>query len=80
MLNLYIQTAYNSRDQVQVAIEIANLLEENHNIKLIVINNFTKFFKESREQRRLEIANDIKQVIAVIWRTCAKNRAAVIEG
>ena len=76
--NLYVQTAYNSRHQVQVAKEIASLIEENRNIKLIVINNFTKFFKESREERRLEIANDIKQVVAVIWRACAKNRAAVI--
>jgi RecA/RadA recombinase len=76
--NLYIQTAYTSTHQVQVAKEIANLLEENSNIKLIVINNFTKFFKDSREERRLEIANELKQVIAVIWRACAKNRAAVI--
>jgi hypothetical protein len=76
--NLYVQTAYNSRYQVQVAKEIASLIEENRNIKLIVINNFTKFFKESREERRLEIANDIKQVVAVIWRACTKNRAAVI--
>jgi hypothetical protein len=76
--NLYIQTAYNSRHQVQLSKEIASLVEENSNIKLIVINNFTKFFKDSREQRRLAIANDIKQVLANIWRACAKNRAAVI--
>jgi RecA/RadA recombinase len=76
--NLYVQTAYNSGHQLQVAKEIASLVEENRNIKVIVINNFTKFFNESREQRRLEIANDIKQVIAVVWRACAKNRAAVI--
>jgi hypothetical protein len=76
--NLYIQTAYTSKHQVQVAKEIASLLEENRNIKLVVINNLTKFFKDSREDKRLEIANDIKQVIAIIWRACARNRAAVV--
>jgi hypothetical protein len=76
--NLYVQTAYTSKHQVQAAKEIANLLERNRNIKLVVINNLTKFFKDSREDKRLEIASDIKQVIAITWRACTKNRGAIV--
>lgn len=76
--NLYIQTAYNSQHQVQVANEVAQLLENNKDIKLVFINNLTKFFKDSTGQRRPEIANAVKEVISIINRACAKNKVSVV--
>ena len=76
--NLFIQTAYNSQHQVQIANEISQLLEDNRDIKLVVINNLTKFFKYSNGQKRSEIANTIKAVISVINRACAKNKISLV--
>ena len=76
--NLYIQTAYNSQHQLQIAKEIAHLIEGNSDIKLIVINNLTKFFRDSRAERRLEIASTVKEVISIINRACAKNKVSIV--
>jgi hypothetical protein len=76
--NLLIQTAYNSNHQVQVAKEVAHLLETNQDIKLVVINNLTKFFKDSRSQRRLETANAVKETISIINRACARNKVSIV--
>jgi RecA/RadA recombinase len=76
--NLFIQTAYNSQHQVQIADEISGLLQDNHDIKLVVINNLTKFFRDNNGQKRLEIANAIKEVISIINRACAKNKISLV--
>lgn len=76
--NLFIQTAYNSQHQVQIANEVAQLLEINHDIKLVVINNLTKFFKDSSGHRRPEFANAVKEVISIINRACARNKVSVV--
>ena len=76
--NLFIQTAYNSQHQRQIANEISDLIQGNENIKLIVINNLTKFFKDSSGQNRPEIANSVKEVISIINRACAKNKGSLI--
>ena len=76
--NLYIQTAYNSQHQLQIAKEIAHLIEDNRDIKLIVINNLTKFFRDSRAERRLETASTVKEVISIINRACAKNKISIV--
>jgi Rad51 protein len=76
--NLLIQTAYNSNHQVQVAKEVADLLETNQDIKLVVINNLTKFFKDSSSQRRPENANAVKETISIINRACAKNKVTIV--
>ncbi|MDQ5869049.1 MAG: hypothetical protein M3530_04885 [Thermoproteota archaeon] len=76
--NLYIQTAYNSQHQLQIAKEIAHLIEDNKDIKLIVVNNLTKFFRDSRAERRLETAGTVKEVIATICRACVKNKISIV--
>jgi DNA repair protein RadA len=76
--NLFIQTAYTSQHQRQIANEVAQLLEDNDDIKLIVINNLTKFFKDSPGRHRPEIANSVKEVISIINRACAKNKVSII--
>ncbi len=76
--NLFIQTAYNSQHQVQIANEISHLLHDNQDIKLVVINNLTKFFRDTYGQKRSEIANAIKEVISVINRACANNKISLV--
>jgi hypothetical protein len=76
--NLFVQTAYSSHHQMEIASQVSQLIETNQNIKLVVINNLTKFFSDSIGQRRPEIANSVKQVISIIHRACAKNKIAVV--
>jgi len=76
--NLFIQTAYNSQHQRQIANEIAELIQDNENIKLVVMDKLTKFFKDSSGRNRPEIANSLKEVISAINRACAKNKISVV--
>jgi hypothetical protein len=76
--NLFVQTAYNSHHQMEIANQVSQLIETNENIKLIVISNLTRFFRDSDSQRRPEVANSVKQVISIIHRACAKNKIAVV--
>jgi len=76
--NLFVQTAYNSKHQAQIANEISDLILANGKIKLILINNLKKFLKESNRQQKSEVANSVKETISVINRACAKNKVAVI--
>jgi len=76
--NLFTQTAYNSQHQRQIANEVSELIQNNENIKLVVINNLTKFFKDSSGHNRSEIANSLKEVISVINRACAKNKVSLV--
>jgi len=41
---------YNHQHQLNVAEEIAELIELNNAIKLLVVNNITRFFKESAQK------------------------------
>src|SRR5919198_3992832 len=49
--NLYIHPAYNEQHQLLVAEKVAELIESNKDIKLLVVNNLTKFFKESKNNK-----------------------------
>jgi hypothetical protein len=70
--NLYIHTAYNEQQQLLVA----DLIESNNDIKLLVVNRLTRFFKESK--RKMETANILKQVVGIICKACAKNKVALV--
>jgi RecA/RadA recombinase len=74
--NMYIHTAYNEQQQLLVAEQIADLIESNKDIKLLVVNRLTRFFKESK--KKMETANILKQVIGAICKACAKNKVALV--
>jgi hypothetical protein len=75
--NLYVHPAYNQQHQLTVAEQIAELIESNNdNIKLLVVNNITKFFKESKN--KIETANILKQVIGILSKVCTKNKIALV--
>jgi hypothetical protein len=74
--NLYVHPAYNQQHQLAVAEQVADLIESNTDIKLLVVNNITKFFRESKN--KIEAANILKQVIGIISRACIKSKVAVV--
>ena len=76
--NLYVHPAYSEQHQLMVAEKVADLIESNKDIKLLVVNNLTKFFKESKSKDRMETANILKQVIGTLCKTCAKNKVALV--
>jgi RecA/RadA recombinase len=76
--NLYIHTAYNEIHQLSVAEQVTKLIESNKNIKLLVVHNLTRFFKESTGRKKVETANLLKQTIGMICKACGKNRVALV--
>jgi hypothetical protein len=51
--NIFIQIAYNESHQLAVAKQVAEFIEskEGQDIRLLVINNLTKFFKRMKGQK-----------------------------
>jgi hypothetical protein len=74
--NLYVHPAYNQQHQLTIAEQIAELIESNTDIKLLIVKNITKFFRESKN--KMEIANILKQVIGIIGKACTKNKVALV--
>jgi hypothetical protein len=75
--NLFVQMAYNQQHQLAVAKQISGLIEsKNKNIKLLVVNNLTKFFKESKNKNYA--ASTLKEALGIFCRVCARNRIALI--
>jgi hypothetical protein len=76
--NLYILTAYNRGHQLSVAEQVTKLIESNKDIKLLVIHNLTRFFKDSTANNKIETANLLKQMIGLICKVCGKNKVALV--
>lgn len=76
--NIFIQIAYNESHQLAVAKQVAEFIEskEGENIRLLVINNLTKFFKESKDKNRA--ANVLKEVLNIICKGCATHKIALV--
>ena len=74
--NLYVHPAYNQQHQLTVAEQVAKLIESTNDIKLLVVNKITKFFKESKN--KMETANILKEVIGIIVKVCTKNKVALV--
>src|SRR5712692_986595 len=75
--NLFIQMAYNQQHQLAVTKQISELIEsEKQEIKLLVVNNLTKFFKESKNKNH--DANTLKKALGTICRICARNKIALV--
>ena len=74
--NLYVHPIYNQQHQLMVAEDVAKLLHSNHDIKLVVVNKITKFFKESKN--KMETANTLKQVVGILGKACTKNKVGLV--
>lgn len=76
--NLFILTAYNENHQLSIAEQVIKLIESNKDIKLLVIHNLTRFFKDSTGRKKIENANLLKQTIGMICKVCGKNKVALV--
>lgn len=76
--NLYIHTAYNENHQLSAAEQVTRLIQLNKDIKLLVIHNLTRFFKDSAGRKKAETANLLKQTIGMICKACRKNKVALV--
>ena len=75
---MYILTAYNDNHQLSVAEQVTKLIESNKDIKLLVIHNLTRFFKDSTGKKKMETANLLKQTTGMICRVCGRNKVALV--
>jgi hypothetical protein len=75
---LFILAAYNESHQLSVAEQVTKLIESNKDIKLLVIHNLTRFFKDSSANKKMETANLLKQTIGMICKICGKNKVALV--
>ena len=76
--NLYIQMVYNLQHQFAVANQVSKLIESKQkDIKLLVVNNLTKFFKESKNKNYS--ANMLKEVLGTICRICARYPKTLVQ-
>ena len=81
--NIFAQVAYNQRHQLAIAKQVADFITiatsittRNQDIRLLVINNLTKYFKESKYKNYA--ASILKEVIGILSKVCAQNRIALI--
>jgi hypothetical protein len=75
--NIFVQMAYNQQHQLAVAKQISELIEsKKQDIKLVVVNNLTKFFKESKNKNYA--ANTLKEALGTMCRICAQNKIALV--
>jgi hypothetical protein len=63
---------------VSVAEQVTRLIESNKDIKLLVIHNLTRFFKDSNGRKKVETANLLKQTTGIICKACGKNKVALV--
>jgi DNA repair protein RadA len=76
--NLFILTAYNENHQLSIAEQVTKLIESNKNIKLLVIHNLTRFFKDSTGRKKIENASILKQSIGMVCKVCGRNKVALV--
>jgi DNA repair protein RadA len=76
--NLFVLTAYNENHQLSVAEQVMKLIESNKNIKLLVIHNLTRFFKDSTGRKKIENASVLKQTIGLACKACGRNKVALV--
>jgi RecA/RadA recombinase len=74
--NIFVQIAYNQKHQLAIAKQVADFITSNQDIRLLVINNLTKYFKESKYKNYA--ASILKEVIGILSKVCAQNRIALI--
>ncbi|MGB7952520.1 MAG: hypothetical protein WCF23_00950, partial [Candidatus Nitrosopolaris sp.] len=75
--NLFVQMAYNQQHQLVVTKQISELIEsQKQDIKLLIVNNLTKFFKESKNKNYA--ANTLKEALGTICRIGVRNKIELI--
>jgi hypothetical protein len=74
--NTDVATAYNEQRQLIVAKQISELISEDHEIRLIVAHNLTRFLTSSKKPQ--ESSKILKQVVNLIWEAASKANIALV--
>src|SRR5215469_8091991 len=74
--NIFVQIAYNQKHQLAVAKQVAGFISRNQDIRLLVVNNLTKYFSGSKYKNHA--ANMLKEVVGTLCNACTKNKIALI--
>lgn len=74
--NLFVQMAYNQQHQLAVAKQISEFIDSNQDVRLLIFNNVTKFFKESKNKNYA--ASVLKEMLGIICKVCVRNKIALI--
>jgi RecA/RadA recombinase len=74
--NLFVRIAYNQKHQLEVAKQVSDFIDTQEDIRLLVVNNLTKFFKEGRHKNYA--AGILKEVLGILCKLCARKRIALI--
>jgi len=75
--NIFVHIVYNQKHQLAIAKQVADFGESrSQDIRLVTINNLTKYFKESKYKNYA--ASILKEVIGILCKVCARNRIALI--
>ena len=68
--NLFIRIAYNQKHQLEVTKQVSDFIGTKQDIRLLVVNNLTQFFKEGRHKNYA--AGILKEVLGILCRhSCA---------
>jgi hypothetical protein len=75
--NLFAVMAYNQQHQLKVTKQVCDLIEsKKHDIKLVIANNVTKFFRDSKNKNYS--ANMLKESLGILGKCCARNKIALV--
>jgi RecA/RadA recombinase len=74
--NIFVQIAFNQKHQLAIAKQVADFITRNQDIRLLIINNLTKYFKESKYKNYA--ASILKEVLGILSKVCAQNKIALI--
>jgi Rad51 protein len=75
--NQFVQIAYNQQHQLVVAKQVSNFVEaRRQDIRLLVVDNITKFFKEAKHKDYA--AGILKESLGILCKTCVRNKIALV--
>ena len=74
--NILVKISYNQRHQIEVAKQVADFITTNQDIRLLVVNNLTKYFKESKYKNYA--ASTLKEVVGVLCKVCSSNKVTLV--
>jgi Rad51 len=75
--NIYFVVAHSQQHQLVIAKQISDLIDsKKEDIRLVVVNNITKFFKESKNKNHAAIV--LKEVLGILCKVCSRNKVALV--
>jgi RecA/RadA recombinase len=74
--NLFVRIAYNQKHQLEVAKQVSDFIDTKQDIRLLVVTNLTKFFREGKYKNYA--VGILKEALGILCKLCARKRIALI--